>query len=274
VNNGLPTSNIFTLTRSGSNLFIVSGNEVLLSTDYGDNWTSVDLEFTSSGRTALGANLNFLFVGTSKDGIWRRRLIEMTGVTPPAEPQSLSPIMSQISSTDTVTFKWKNTKSATLYQIQLSQDQSFSSVFKDTITTDTSIIISGLLQSSRQKYYWRLQAKNEAGESKWSDVWDFIITPSGIQSMENIPIEFSLSQNYPNPFNSGTTIKFTLPKAVDVTLKIYDTTGREVARLVSQEMNSGNHLIEWNATHFASGIYYYQITAGEFIDTKKLVLMK
>jgi len=90
----------------------------------------------------------------------------------------------------------------------------------------------------------------------------------------NIPQEFSLSQNYPNPFNPTTTIEFALPKSEYVTIKVYDLLGKEISTLVSDQISKGNHKIKWNATDFSSGIYFYSIEAGEYKQTRKLVLMK
>ena len=89
-----------------------------------------------------------------------------------------------------------------------------------------------------------------------------------------IPGRFELLQNYPNPFNPATTISFTLPSAALTTLKIYDIVGREVAALRSEEMQAGKHLIQWDASALASGVYFYRLRSGSYLMTKKLVLLK
>lgn len=89
-----------------------------------------------------------------------------------------------------------------------------------------------------------------------------------------VPDAFSLSQNYPNPFNPVTNISFQLPQASDVTLKVYNILGKEVATLVNGVVQPGTHSVSFDATNLSSGIYYYTLTAGDFKDTKKLVLMK
>ena len=91
---------------------------------------------------------------------------------------------------------------------------------------------------------------------------------------EAIPTDYSLSQNYPNPFNPSTIIEFKIPEVGLVTLKIYDLLGREVKILVNEEMQPGVYKIDFNASSFASGIYFYTLNAGEFISTKKMVLLK
>jgi photosystem II stability/assembly factor-like uncharacterized protein len=88
------------------------------------------------------------------------------------------------------------------------------------------------------------------------------------------PNAFILSQNYPNPFNPSTSISFNLPTRLFVTLKVFDCLGREISTLISGELNAGAHIKQWNATDMPSGIYYYRISAGDFIQTKKFVLIK
>ena len=89
-----------------------------------------------------------------------------------------------------------------------------------------------------------------------------------------IPKEYSLMQNYPNPFNPATTIKFSIPNSIHVKLCIYNSLGQEIAVLISQDMNAGVYSSVWNASGFASGVYFYRIIAGSYVQTKKLLLLK
>jgi hypothetical protein len=88
------------------------------------------------------------------------------------------------------------------------------------------------------------------------------------------PKEFRLSQNYPNPFNPSTTISFSLSSKSFVSLKIYDALGREVSILVSEELPAGIYIQDWNAHNLPSGVYFYRLQAGSFVNTKKLLLLK
>jgi hypothetical protein len=95
------------------------------------------------------------------------------------------------------------------------------------------------------------------------------------ESQTDIPVEFSLKQNYPNPFNPTTTIIFDLPKKSQVSLKIYDLLGREIAILVNnEEMSAGSYSKGFNASRLTSGVYFYRIQAGAFTKTKKFLLLK
>jgi hypothetical protein len=89
-----------------------------------------------------------------------------------------------------------------------------------------------------------------------------------------MPISYELSQNYPNPFNPNTTIKFEIPKDGLVTLKIYDILGAEVATLVNEEKSVGRYEVNFNASSLASGVYLYRIQVNDFVNTKKMILMK
>ncbi len=86
--------------------------------------------------------------------------------------------------------------------------------------------------------------------------------------------QFKLYQNYPNPFNPTTKIKYQIPKEEKVTLKVYDILGREVSTLVNEIKSAGIHEINFNASRLASGVYFYRITAGNYSDIKKIVLLK
>ncbi len=91
---------------------------------------------------------------------------------------------------------------------------------------------------------------------------------------ETLPITFGLAQNYPNPFNPVTEITFALPVAADVRLEVFNVLGQKVATLVEQRLEAGQHSITWDAIAQASGVYMYRLTAGDFVETKKMILMK
>jgi flagellar hook assembly protein FlgD len=94
-----------------------------------------------------------------------------------------------------------------------------------------------------------------------------------------IPDNYSLSQNYPNPFNAETIIKYQLPKSGKVKLQIYDIAGRMISTLVNGEQKAGYYVISWDCRNSAgqgasSGIYFFRINAGDFMQTKKLLLIR
>ncbi len=121
----------------------------------------------------------------------------------------------------------------------------------------------------------------------------FVATALSVGSNNNVPAEFSLHQNYPNPFNPATTIKYQIPlktlyaegipsgqwgsregEGARVTLKVYDALGREVATLVNEQQEAGNYSVEFNASQFSSGIYFYTLRSGNFVETRKMIVTK
>ncbi len=130
----------------------------------------------------------------------------------------------------------------------------------------------------------QFQLKTDQGVTRdgWylDDIGIFIYTiPTGISGDQKTVYTFSLDQNYPNPFNPSTKIKYTIPSAGTsvmkfVQLKVYDVLGNEVAVLVNKEQAAGNYEIEFDASNLSSGIYFYKLTSGSFVETKKMLLMK
>ena len=113
--------------------------------------------------------------------------------------------------------------------------------------------------------YYRLNQIDFDGTHKYSKVVEANITK---------PAVFSLDQNYPNPFNPSTTISYSIPEKSFVAIKVYDILGNLVTSLVNSQMEAGEHKVNFNASSLSSGIYFYQITAGKNIATKKLMLLK
>jgi hypothetical protein len=100
-------------------------------------------------------------------------------------------------------------------------------------------------------------------------------TPSGINGNSQVAYQYNLYQNYPNPFNPSTSIEFYLTKQSLVNLKVYDIVGKEVATLVNNDLRKeGLHQVTFDGSNLASGVYYYKITAGEFTDVKKMMMIK
>jgi hypothetical protein len=91
---------------------------------------------------------------------------------------------------------------------------------------------------------------------------------------DDIPSDYVLSQNYPNPFNPSTTIRFSIPEQTNVTLKIFNSIGQEVASLLNGEIAAGNHSVDFNASKLSSGVYFYRIDSPSFTSTKKMILIK
>jgi hypothetical protein len=95
-----------------------------------------------------------------------------------------------------------------------------------------------------------------------------------VKEVEQLPNKFALEQNYPNPFNPSTTFRYSIPNQSKVIIKVYDILGKEIETLVNEEKPAGTYDLKWNAANPPSGVYFYQIRAGLFIETKKMILLK
>jgi len=116
-----------------------------------------------------------------------------------------------------------------------------------------------------------------SGTDTVSFFWDAIVTyanPTSINENLTSPDKFCLYQNYPQPFNPSTTIKYQIPGASFVSLKVFDALGREFVTLVNEEKTAGNYEVEFDGSGLTSGVYFYQLVAGDFLETKKMVLIK
>jgi hypothetical protein len=124
------------------------------------------------------------------------------------------------------------------------------------------------------KYYWKVKAYNNLGYGAYSNTNQFVTTLTDLENTIIQPFEYSLNQNYPNPFNPSTSIKYAISSKQFVTLKVYDVIGNEVAILVSEEKPASNYEVSFDASKLSSGVYYYQLRSGEFIQTKKMIYLK
>lgn len=94
-----------------------------------------------------------------------------------------------------------------------------------------------------------------------------------------LPTKFGMSQNYPNPFNPSTNINFDLPKKSEVKLSVFNILGQEVKTLINKSMEAGSFIVDWDGTtdggvHVSSGVYFYRLVAGDFVSTKKMMMLK
>jgi hypothetical protein len=189
----------------------------------------------------------------------------------PAMPQLVSATPTYANRADWITLKWNKVQYADQYSVQISQVQTFTSIFKLGSTSDTVKSLSGL--SRGQVYYWRVQANSFAGPGPWSDVWNFTAGVTGFNE-ERIPTEYSIGQNYPNPFNPTTAIEFSLPIRTDVRLALVNLLGQVVKEIADGSYEAGIYKVRLDASHLASGMYFYRMEAGGFTSVKKLVLTK
>ncbi len=175
---------------------------------------------------------------------------------------------------------WHTSTGAELYDVQVAYDTGFNSIMTDTTVIDTVLKLPAL--DANTVYYWHVRASNISEIGRYSATAEFttgdqILTADG---RENTPITFYLFQNYPNPFNPSTTISYELPSQCEVILKVYDILGNEVATLVNKVQEAGYYSVVFNtqqiksSNRLSSGIYIYRLEAGQYISTKKFLLLK
>lgn len=256
-----PLVNDFAINPNG-HIFAGTSEErgVFRSTDNGDNWTEINVGLPSTSVFALAINSNgHIFAGTIDGDVFR--------------------------STDNGE-NWTETGSISAFPVEVLVINSDGHIFAGTGGT-------GVYRSIDNGDNW-IQIVDGLTDFDWI-VDSFAIDSTGIifagtsqggvfRSVETttsvseiageIPTSFTLEQNYPNPFNPTTTIKFSLPQWGQVTLKVYDVAGRKVTTLLDGELSAGEHGVTFEGKDLSSGVYFYRLQSGQFVQTQKLLLVK
>jgi hypothetical protein len=166
---------------------------------------------------------------------------------------------------------FKTSPSVDRYWYEIASDSLFTFKILDSLVTDTSHIFPSLTSGT---YWWKVRGHNPAGWGLFSDVWRFTVTATDVHDGNPVPKEFALCQNHPNPFNPSTTIEYALPRGSYVVLKVFDMLGREVATAVDEREEAGYKSVHFDAGGLSSGVYFYRLQAGGFVQTKRLLLIR
>ena len=143
-------------------------------------------------------------------------------------------------------------------------------------TTTVELDIMPRLQQG-SSYNWTVKVSDGINSVASPDTFKFFrsSTVTFLETLpEDIPSSFSLVQNYPNPFNSQTIIRFDLPKGSHVSLKVFDLLGQQVAVIVDELRPAGSHKVVFDASDLTSGVYFYRLQTGAFVQTRKLLLIR
>lgn len=262
-NNGLNwaatplTQTIYSLLAEGGNLFAgTQTNGVYISTNQGANWTQTSL----NNRTILSLAFNGtnIFAGTDAYGVyttsnngtnWSQTALDLAVVT------SLQASTNSVIASTYHSGIYTTTNNGANW---IQKNEGFTSSQIKSMFISGNLVFCGNIQLSGASVYRR--SLNEL---------------VGIQQTSSgVPESFLLSQNYPNPFNPVTNIEFSVPKSSNVKLAVYDMTGRELEVLVNQNLSVGTYKADWDASKYSSGIYFYTISAENFYETKRMVLVK
>ena len=260
---GLPTLYDLSFAVMGNNVFVgmasgdfKSDGGVWLSTNNGKSWTSAysDLpsnisvfSFAINGTNLFAGCYNGLYLSTNNGKNWTEADSGLKNLT--VSSLVVSGLNIFAGTNDGV---WLSTNNGTIWS-------SVNSGLNQLGVQSLAIIRDTLFAGS--------------GGGVWIRPLSDMIT-SVDQPESGLPTNFNLEQNYPNPFNPSTTINYSVNKAGLVTIKVYDILGREVGTLVNEQKNPGNYEVQFNASRLASGVYFYRMQAGDFVETKKLLLLK
>lgn len=176
---------------------------------------------------------------------------------------------------DTTIIRWETniTDSVNLELIQSGVNQGLIGKSLANISAFKWIIPTNLIPNTLNRI--RIVSLNDTTLADTSDNVFTITEPTGVENTNlNAPKNYNLFQNYPNPFNPSTSIKYSLNSQQFVTLKIFDILGREIQTIVSEEKPAGSYELIWSAENLPSGVYMYQIMAGKYINTKKMILLR
>jgi hypothetical protein len=242
------------LAASGGNLIGGTWEGIFVSTDNGTSWT-VKLPLSNSDFGAIGVNENVVYAGTYTGSMYRS--------TDKGE-------------TWTSITGWDGNggiRSFAFSELNIFTGTAGNGVYRSTDTgTSWTPINTGLTSFDIRSLAvcgTDLFAGTDGG------VWRRPLLEVGVDPAPwSVPLKYELYQNFPNPFNPTTVIRYVLPVASHVTLNIYDMLGREVSVLLNERRDAGVHEVKFDATGLSSGVYFYRLAAGSFVQTRKLLLLK
>lgn len=257
ISGDLPHNFIVYIVAFQNMLFAGTSSGIFKTTNNGINWISVNNSYDVSVMIFFN---KALYVGTIDNGIYKSTNNGINWVS----------VNSGLSNLQIRNFAYNNSSLfvATAGGVSLSNNnglnwQPINSGLTDlnirTLFTTDSLIFAGTING----YVWKRLLSEVVN----------------ISNINNIVInKYSLSQNYPNPFNPTTKIRFDVPKSSFVNMVVYDVLGKEVAVLVNEELKAGEYSVDWSALggagNYTSGVYFYKFQAGEFVETKRMVLLK
>jgi len=262
INNGFTNCNINILVKYNNNIIAGTDSGIFSSLDGEFNWQKMNNELNDKSIKSLAVNGSTIYAGTNQKGFY-------------------------FSPDGGISWYPKNDFTGIISYEYLSINSIL--IKGDTLLIGTSSMngtSSGLFYSTFNNSTWyhigRIDGVNAltysnsyliaGGASIWVSTYVQIMDVDKINFPS--PQTFVLSQNFPNPFNPTTKIKYFIPKTSLVTIKVYDILGKEVTTLVNEEKSPGNYEVEFNGKSLASGIYFYRLQAGGFVETKKMILLK
>ena len=298
VNNGLSNLNVYSLGFNPPNVYAgTDASGMFLSTNYGNSWTNVGFSNEIIGSIALRNSIVFAGVTYGNDGVYRsidscKSWLEvMNGVTDNnvlllaingsnlyLGTGSKGLFLSTNNGDD-----WTNLNNGLtgdVWSIAFKNSNIFASTGHGVyLSTNDGADWTNVSDGLTNLFALSLIIHNNylfvgCGNNGW--VWRRPLSEmiTDVKDIEQLPKEFALNQNYPNPFNPSTKISWQLPIGNLVKLKVYDILGREIVTLVNEYKPMGQYETEFNSANLPSGIYFYRLQAGNFVEIKKMMLLK
>ena len=257
---GLTTTDVRSLVVSDTNIFAgTRGGGVFLSTNNGTKWNAVGTSQMDGSVYALVLTGSNLLAGTG-GGVY----------ISPDKGSNWNSVSAGLESAGSV-------YALAVYGANLFAGTWSGSVFLSTnngttwTSTSTSLVAGGPVHALAISNGFLLAGTNNG---VWRRPLSEVTSTSVETGRVDLPAAFSLAQNYPNPFNPSTTIRYSLPTSANVSLAVFNTLGQQVALLQNGEQEAGYHEVRFDASGMASGVYFYRIHAGTYVETRKLLLMK
>ena len=250
VNNGLTGLEVYAFAVGDSNLFAGTNDGIFITTDNGKNWKQIawDNQYVMS-LTAYNTNLFTGAFYSPDNGVnWKNVSTGLTDLPVWALASRGSNVFA-LTNWGSIFLTTNNGENWTLINEGII----------DTLVLSIGINDNYIFAGSNEKGVWRRPLSE-------------MIT--SVENATELPMEFALYQNYPNPFNPSTSIEYRVASTEYVTLKVYDILGREIVTLVNEEKPAGTYEVKWNAEGLSSGIYFYKLQAADFVQTKKMILLK
>ncbi|MEX0610245.1 MAG: T9SS type A sorting domain-containing protein [Balneolaceae bacterium] len=297
------TTRDFTVNVSGNQVYNLSSYNTYSNTQafywnipYRNASGEARLGFSNKFTAAIDALLHSLelFIVSGEDATSNQPIeVKGDGLLRIAAYTDNSGVPGTVMASDSIDFDmlssgWQ-TFDVTNWELTFEEGQEFHIVYETivpTINPDNNAIPLRLDNGTGSQNVTQILTGPEEYSPMFSDensegqhgVWNNIILAETViisnEELASAPQAFELNQNYPNPFNPTTKIQFTLPMASEVQLIIYNALGQQVATLLDNRMTAGTHSLNWNAQSMASGVYFYTIKAGDFLQTRKMILLK
>ena len=262
VNNGLTDNIVASFAVSGTNIFAGSSNGLFCSTDYGMNWKQINP--TDGPIYSIATNDTYIYASTFGEGIWKLLLADLS------LPVELSAFNCYILGNN-VLLNWstQTEKNSDKFNIER---KTIGAAWESIGSIKAAVLSNSPKQYSfadknlqSGKYQYRLKMIDNDGTFEYSKT---------IESEVAVPKNYELSQNYPNRWNPSTTINYSLAKAGNVKLTVYNAIGSKVATIVNEYKQAGNYSVQFNGSNLSSGIYLYRLESGNYSAAKKFILLK